>query len=56
VGNPANLLASMIASLTDENNHITIPGFYDDVEEVSESERKEMAKAPFSLKEYKEGA
>ena len=54
VGNPANLLASMIASLTDENNHITIPGFYDDVEEVSDGERKEMAKAPFSLKEYKE--
>jgi len=53
VGNPANLLASMIASLTDENNHITIPGFYDDVQEVSDAERKEMAKAPFSLKEYK---
>ncbi len=54
VGNPANLLASMIASLTDENNHITIPGFYDDVQEVSKGERAEMAKAPFSLKEYKD--
>jgi len=53
VGNPANLLAEMIASLTDENNHITIPGFYDDVQEVSDGERKEMAKAPFSLEEYK---
>ena len=53
VGNPANLLAKMIASLTDENNHITIPGFYDDVQEVSDGERKEMAKAPFSLEEYK---
>jgi acetylornithine deacetylase/succinyl-diaminopimelate desuccinylase-like protein len=53
VGNPANLLAEMIASLTDENNHITIPGFYDDVQEVGESERAEMAKAPFSLAEYK---
>ncbi len=53
VGNPANLLTKMIASLTDENNHITISGFYDDVMEVSESERAEMAKAPFSLKEYK---
>ena len=53
VGNPANLLASMIASLTDENNHITIPGFYDDVQEVTDAERKEMAKAPFSLKDYK---
>jgi len=54
VGNPANILASMIASLTDENNHITIPGFYDDVQEVSDSERGEMAKAPFSLEDYKE--
>jgi len=53
VGNPANLLAGMIASLTDENNHITIPGFYDDVEEVSDAERSEMARAPFSLDEYK---
>ncbi len=54
VGNPANLLAKMIASLTDENNHITIPGFYDDVMEVSEKERAEMAKAPFSLQAYKQ--
>ncbi len=53
VGNPANLLAKMIASLTDENNHITIPGFYDDVQEVADEERAEMAKAPFSLEEYK---
>ena len=53
VGNPANLLAKMIASLTDENHHITIPGFYDDVIEVSHAERAEMAKAPFNLKEYK---
>ncbi len=53
VGNPANLLAKMIASLTDEDNHITIPGFYDDVIEVTERERGEMAKAPFSLDEYK---
>lgn len=53
VGNPANLLAQMIASLTDENNHITIPGFYDDVQEVGDSERAEMGKAPFSLDAYK---
>ena len=53
VGNPANLLAKMIASLTDENNHITIPGFYDDVMEVSEAERAEMSKAPFNLENYK---
>ena len=54
VGNPANLLAKMIASLTDENNHICIPGFYDDVQEVSDTERAEMAKAPFSEEAYKE--
>jgi acetylornithine deacetylase/succinyl-diaminopimelate desuccinylase-like protein len=52
VGNPANLLAKMIASLTDENNHISIPGFYDDVQEVSDGERTEMAKAPFSEEAY----
>lgn len=53
VGNPANLLAKIVASLTDERNHITVPGFYDDVQEVSDSERAEMAKAPFNLEEYK---
>lgn len=53
VANPANVLAKMIASLTDENGHITIPGFYDDVIEVTQQERAEMAKAPFNLDEYK---
>lgn len=53
VGNPINILAKMIASMHDENNHITIPGFYDDVVVVSDAERAEMAKAPFSLEEYK---
>ena len=53
VANPINILSQMIASLTDENNHITIPGFYDDVLEVSAEERAEMAKAPFDLEEYK---
>ena len=43
----------MIASLHDENNHITIPGFYDNVENLSDAERAEMAKAPFSLEAYK---
>ncbi|MCD6598207.1 MAG: dipeptidase, partial [Bacteroidales bacterium] len=52
--NPANALAKMIASLTDENNQITIKGFYDDVLEVSDEERKEMAKAPFNLDDYKQ--
>lgn len=53
VGNPINILCEMIASLKDENNHITIPGFYDAVEELSKEERAEMAKAPFELSEYK---
>lgn len=53
VANPINILTKMIASLHDENNHITIPGFYDKVEELSMKERAEMAKAPFSLEHYK---
>lgn len=52
VGNPINILAEMIASLQDENKHITIPGFYDDVLESTDEERAEMAKAPFSEEEY----
>jgi len=54
VANPINILSKMIASLHDENNHITVPGFYDKVEELSKEERDEMAKAPFSLDAYKE--
>lgn len=52
VGNPINILAKMIASLTDENNHITIPGFYDKVLTVSDEDRAEMAKAPFSYEAF----
>ncbi len=54
VANPINILTKMIASLHDENNHITIPGFYDNVEELSTEERAEMAKAPFSIDKYKD--
>ncbi len=54
VANPINILTKMIASLHDEDNHITIPGFYDHVEVLSAEERSEMAKAPFSLEAYKE--
>lgn len=53
VANPANVLAKMIAQMTDENGHITIPGFYDDVVEVSAEERALLAQAPFSLENYK---
>ena len=53
VANPINVLAKMIASLQDENNRITIPGFYDKVKEYSKEERAKMAEAPFDLAEYK---
>jgi acetylornithine deacetylase/succinyl-diaminopimelate desuccinylase-like protein len=52
VANPITILAKMIASLHDENNHITIPGFYDDVVVATEEERALMAQAPFDAKEY----
>jgi len=54
VANPITMLARMIASCHDENNHITIPGFYDDVVESSDSDRKKMAAAPFDEKGYME--
>ena len=53
VANPINILSKMIASLHDENNHITIPGFYDKVDELSQEERSAMGKAPFNLEAYK---
>ncbi len=53
IANPINILCGMIASLHDENNHITIPGFYDKVQEISAAERAEMAKAPFVEEEFK---
>lgn len=54
VANPINILTKMIASLHDENKSITIPGFYDNVEELSTEERAVMAQAPFHLEEYKD--
>lgn len=54
VANPINILSKMIGSLHDENNYITIPGFYDKVIELSKEERAEMAKAPFDVEKYKE--
>lgn len=53
VANPLNALAEMIASLKDEDNHITVKGFYDDVEVVSSSERAKMNEAPFDKADYK---
>lgn len=53
VANPINVLAKMIAQMTDEKGHITIPGFYDDVQEVSAQERALMAQAPHNDEIYK---
>ncbi|MEI8059100.1 MAG: dipeptidase, partial [Ferruginibacter sp.] len=53
VANPITMLAKMIASCHDENNHITIPGFYDDVVNATEAERKLMSLAPYDEKEFK---
>lgn len=53
VGNPINVLCQMIASLHDENFHITIPGFYDNVTELTEQERADLNRAPFNLDAYK---
>ena len=53
VANPINTLCDMISSMIDKDGHITIEGFYDDVEIVSDEERKEMAKTPFDLDDYK---
>jgi len=53
VANPITVLCKMIASLHDENNHVTIPGFYDDVIEATKEERELMARAPYNEDEYK---
>ena len=54
VANPITVLSKMIASIHDENNHITIPGFYDDVVVATKEEREVMAKAPYNEQEYKD--
>lgn len=53
VANPINILCEMISKMKDENNQITIPGFYDNVDELSTEERADIARAPFSLDAYK---
>ena len=52
VANPITMLAKMIATCHDSSNHVTIPGFYDDVLEISSVERKLMSKAPYSEEAY----
>ena len=53
VANPANVLTRLVSSLVDDNGRVTIPGFYDDVRELSDAERKAFNEAPFSLEDYK---
>jgi acetylornithine deacetylase/succinyl-diaminopimelate desuccinylase-like protein len=53
VANPINVLSRIIASLHDENGHVTIPGFYDRVTTLSELERMALNKEPFNLSDYK---
>ncbi|MBL7755234.1 MAG: dipeptidase [Chitinophagaceae bacterium] len=53
VANPITILCQMIASLHDENNHITVKGFYDKVQNLSDAERDALNLAPFDLNEYK---
>lgn len=53
VANPIQVLCQMITSMKDKDNKITIPGFYDDVLELTQQERTELNKTPFDLNEYK---
>ncbi len=53
VANPINVLANLIAKMTDENGKVTMPGFYDDVLVATDKERELLNKAPFSKEEYK---
>ncbi len=53
VANPINILCEMIAKMKDDKDHINIPGFYDDVEVLTEEEKTELAKAPFDVEEFK---
>src|SRR5690606_11969902 len=53
VANPINVLCNMISDMVDEKGRITIPGFYDDVLEVSSEERELLGQAPFNEEDYK---
>ena len=53
VANPANVLSRLVAGLIDDCGRVTIPGFYDDVRELTPAERRAFNRAPFSLSAYK---
>lgn len=54
VANPIQTLCDLISGLIDKDGRVTIPGFYDDVVELSKKDRAELARAPFDLKEFEE--
>ena len=54
VANPINVLCQMLARMTDADGRITVPGFYDDVEELSPEERRMIASIPFDESRYKQ--
>jgi len=54
IANPIIILSNMIASCHDKKNHITIPGFYDDVAPPTKEEKRLLKKAPFNEQAYKE--
>lgn len=53
VANPINVLCKLMADITDADGRITIPGFYDDVEDISPAEREMIAQIPFDEAKYK---
>ncbi len=54
VANPIQVLCEMISGLMDSDGRVTVPGFYDDVVELSRAERRMLARAPFNMQEYKD--
>ena len=54
VANPINVLCDMVSGLIDGDGRVTIPGFYDDVVELSKEDRAMLSRAPFDIEEYKE--
>ena len=53
VHNPAMVLSKMLSQMVDENGHVAIPSFYDDVRELSSAERKALNRVPFCTRRYK---
>lgn len=53
VANPINVLCKLLADVTNEDGRIQVPGFYDDVDDIPEEERKMVAEIPFDLEKYK---